>query len=261
MSLRLFFQNYYFLFLIALLNEQLNVSYLFLSIDELKSASSSSVNADIGSAFSGASSSGSALAFDDYEYSWQEKSIWRKLNECKSDYNCVHLHSICLNGNCVRVCNRDSLVVDGAGPGPGIVNNINTNDVEDESGPNKSSPSTDSKCVHFHCDSKKIIRSNYTIKNRTTNGFSEFSIETNNYPLLNRYLSRKKCAWLLDNLNEPDLDVKNAHDTIVNSQNSAKRSGNFIQLKFERFSTQLANDYLYIFAGDSVFSPLLAALR
>lgn len=34
----------------------------------------------------------------------------------------------------------------------------------------------------------------------------------------------------------------------------------FIQLKFERFSTELSNDYLYIFAGDSTFSPLIAAL-
>lgn len=130
------------------------------------------------------------------------KPGWRKTTECKSDLNCVNLNSICLNGNCVRICTAK--------------------------------PTNDSDCLYFHCDSKRVIE--FQPPNNP-----EFSIETNNYPLLSRYLSKKKCAWVLNH--------------------AGPSQHRFIQLRFDRFATQLANDYLYIFAGDSVYSPLIAALR
>lgn len=104
--------------------------------------------------------------------------------------------------------------------------------------------------MYFHCDAKQTIQ--FRPKLETILGrsyaFNEFPIETNNYPQLNRYLSKKNCAWILNQGDKSEL--KN-----VNSQHR------FIQLTFERFVTQLANDYLYIFSGDSIYSPLIAALR
>lgn len=122
--------------------------------------------------------------------------------------------------------------------------------------------SNNSNCVYFHCDSKRKLQyrpaaaAAARLFNSNTGGgggFDEFSIETNNYPLLSRYLSKKKCSWILSS----------AEPSFSNQQSLSSSSSNthrFIELKFERFSTQLANDYLYIFAGDSVYSPLIAAL-
>lgn len=143
-----------------------------------------------------------------------------KLFECKSDSSCVDSQSICLNGNCVKICTNIDFKLE------------------------------NNKCVYFHCDSKKLILSNSS-SNLVKNYLDNFSIETNNYPLLNRYLSKAKCSWILKNVNDQN-DPIDSNKTQTNS---------FIQLSFERFSTQLANDYLYIFAGDSIYSPLIAALR
>jgi hypothetical protein len=194
------------------------------SLDELKSEHV------VGSGSSGSSG-------DDYEYSAHEKSIWRKLNECKSDYNCAGLNSICLNGSCVRVCNQQW---------------TDDNDVrldekykqehQHQSALGDQEADSSSKCVYFHCDSKRVMTSQAANEKQT----ASFHIETNNYPLLNRYLSRKKCSWLL---------------TTTTNDTNATTTSSFVQLKFERFSTQLANDYLYIFAGDSPYSPMIAALR
>lgn len=132
------------------------------------------------------------------------------LNEtlkCKTDASCIDSHSICLNGTCKRICNTNQL---------------------------------DKECLYFHCDGKL---SNFESNQIVFNKSAKIQIETNNYPLLKRYLSNKKCSWILKNLNQNQSD-----------------EAPFIQLKFERFSTELSNDYLYIFAGDSIFSPLIAAL-
>lgn len=48
-----------------------------------------------------------------------------------------------------------------------------------------------------------------------------------------------KCSWLID----------------------ARESNSLIRLHIEEFSTECGWDYLYIFDGDSVHSPLIAVLR
>ena len=89
-------------------------------------------------------------------------------------------------------------------------------------------------CVYFHCDGKVSIVSNQV---------GEQLIETNNHPKMEHYLANKKCSWILKN-------------------NNLQTNGTaFIRLTVERFSTEFANDYLYIFAGDSIYSPLVATLR
>jgi hypothetical protein len=168
--------------------------------------------------------------------------------ECKTDLNCVSSHSICLNGNCVRICNNN----------------------------NNSNKQLNSNCIYFHCDSKLLVYSdnyyliNKKLKNLINNNNSSYSnlssnllfnnrnanflIETNNYPLLNRYLSKKKCSWILKHRLKDKAKTKASKSTPF-------FSSPFIKLKFNRFSTQLSNDFLYIFAGDSIYSPLIAALR
>ena len=156
-------------------------------------------------------------------------------------------HSICLNGNCVRICNNN----------------------------NNSNKQPNSNCIYFHCDSKLLVYSdnyyliNKKLKNLINNNSSysnlssnllfnnrnaNFLIETNNYPLLNRYLSKKKCSWILKHRLKDKAKTKA-------SKSAPFFSSPFIKLKFNRFSTQLSNDFLYIFAGDSIYSPLIAALR
>jgi len=133
---------------------------------------------------------------------------------CKTDANCFDSNSICLNGTCSKLCNNNN-------------NNNNYN----------------KNCIYFHCDGKLSS----LIESKHSNSTKNFIIETNNYPLLERYLSNKKCSWILKNLN-------------YNNNSEEDESLPFIQLNIERFSTELSNDYLYIFAGDSIFSPLIAAL-
>jgi len=174
--------------------------------------------------------------------------------ECKTDLNCISSHNICLNGNCVRICNN---------------NNVNKPDKQ---------PSLN--CVYFHCDSKLLIYSdNYYLINKKLNNLinnsassyynsssnllfnntynrnANFFIETNNYPLLNRYLSKRKCSWILKHR------LKEKNKTSRSSTQSTFFTSPFIKLKFNRFATELSNDFLYIFAGDSIYSPLIAALR
>lgn len=137
----------------------------------------------------------------------------KKVFECKSDSQCADSNSICLQGNCVKVCTNSQYT---------------------------------SRCLYFHCDSKQLIQS--SAKNSTQSLLEFYSIETNNHPLLDRYLARKKCSWILENVNFLHLSQEQQQKPII-------------QLNIERFSTQFANDYLYIFAGDSIYSPLIAALR
>ena len=152
--------------------------------------------------------------------------------KCKSDANCASSKGVCLNGSCVRVCSQHEISSD---------------------------------CVFIHCDGKLTILSNETNIEKASYGNDDVSIdqaidqtlrrtliETNNYPTLNSYLKNKKCSWILKNLN---YENKNGE--------SKTSSGHlpFIQLSFQRFSTEFGIDFLYIFAGDSIFSPLIAALR
>ena len=102
-----------------------------------------------------------------------------------------------------------------------------------------------SRCAYYHCDGKASFASS---------DYSGSLIETNGQPLLEHYLSQKKCSWILRNLNSGD------YKDVLNENLSAEFSP-FIQLEIERFETEFGNDYLYIFAGDSVFSPLVASLR
>lgn len=253
-------------FLVLLIDSRNVVVINSFVIDDVKSSSSSS-SSGVGAGgeqqlispivSNGASIGSSSALFEDYTssslsssssssstFNEDKSGVWRKLNECKSDLNCVNLNSICLDGNCVRICTME-----------------NGTSSLSKGRPMKFGPiDFKEKCVYFHCDSKRIIRGGdyYTRpSSSSSSSVNEFSIETNNYPLLNRYLSKKKCAWILNN------------GGVVGSPSSpqllpfgqVKASNSFIQLKFERFSTQLANDYLYIFAGDSINSPLIAALR
>lgn len=102
-----------------------------------------------------------------------------------------------------------------------------------------------SRCDYYHCDGKSALASSDSTGSL---------IETNGQPLLEYYLSQKKCSWILRNLNS------GFYKDVLNDNLSAEFAP-FIQLEIERFGTQFGNDYLYIFAGDSVFSPLVAALR
>ena len=91
------------------------------------------------------------------------------------------------------------------------------------------------RCIYFHCNSKQLV----------TNQSSSNIIETNNYPQLSSYFSNQKCSWLLKSRNN----------------NNNKSSLPFIQLSFSRFSILHTSDYLYIFDGDSIYSPMIASLR
>lgn len=142
--------------------------------------------------------------------------------KCRSDQNC-HGDLVCNidSGECVHLCN------------------IKNKRRED--------------CAYYHCDGKQLL---------VVDSFSpgvhkdnvEFRIETNNYPELSRYLSRRRCAWIL----------KNQKDTTANNQESGdiiqKLTIPFVRLGVSRFATEFNNDYLYIFAGDSIYSPLIATL-
>ncbi|CAF0916193.1 unnamed protein product [Brachionus calyciflorus] len=153
----------------------------------------------------------SSSSFDNFDYEIGDKFESKSQIECKSDLNCKDSNSVCQNGYCVKLCSysdRFKLI--------------------------------SKNCVYYHCDSKQYISSSFG----DLNNQNSIPIETNNYPVLNRYLSKKKCSWILQNKN------------YINKTNE----NSFIQLNFERFSTQFFNDYLYIFAGDSIYSPLLAAL-
>jgi hypothetical protein len=96
-------------------------------------------------------------------------------------------------------------------------------------------------CVYFRCDSKQLI----------TNESRGVVIETNNYPLLVSYFANQKCSWLLKH-----------HDSSQRlNVSGSNASWPLIELSFSRFSTLHASDYLYIFDGDSIYSPMIAALR
>jgi hypothetical protein len=178
----------------------------------------------IGQEYDGLSSSSSDDLFNKFKLNIQHNT--NNYDECKTDSNCINSHSICLNGSCVRICNSNDKYF------------------------------KNSKCIYFHCDSKLLITPNNNNNNNNNDlddsnliqklarnlNNANLLIETNNYPLLNRYLKNKKCSWILKH------------------SNSTSKLSNVIELNFDRFSTELANDYLYIFAGDSVFSPLIAAL-
>jgi len=133
------------------------------------------------------------------------------LFKCKSDSGCIDSHSICLNGTCRRICNHQ-----------------------------RSTEKWDKECIYFHCDGKisNLIESKrHTQIHEHQNKSTRILIETNNYPLLRRYLSNKKCSWILKNLNEIKTESFSSADSMP-----------FIRLDFERFSTQLSNDYLYAFS-------------
>ena len=130
------------------------------------------------------------------------------LFKCKSDAGCIDSHSICLNGTCRRICSNQ-----------------------------RSAEKWDKECIYFHCDGKlsNLIESKRYTQIHEHHKSTRILIETNNYPLLRRYLSNKKCSWILKNLNEIKTEPYSSVDSIP-----------FIRLDFERFSTQLSNDYLYI---------------
>lgn len=98
----------------------------------------------------------------------------------------------------------------------------------------KSGQAAPPDCVYFHCDAKLLVTSS-----------TNFLIETNNFPHLNSYFASQKCSWLLK------------HNKVSSSNSEVP----FIELTFSRFSTLFASDYLYIFDGDSIYSPMIAALR
>ena len=78
----------------------------------------------------------------------------------------------------------------------------------------------------------------------TSTASTRILIETNNYPLLKRYLSNKKCSWILKNLNAIQSEQKTSNKSDDRDKTETDASLPFIQLDFERFSTQLSNDYL-----------------
>jgi hypothetical protein len=104
-------------------------------------------------------------------------------------------------------------------------------------------------CVYFHCDGKQLFSNDEE---------SSDAIETNNYPQLSRYLGRRRCAWILKyaNANSTKGETVNDSDGLLQSVKIP-----YAQLQIKRFSTEFANDFLYIFAGDSIYSPLVATLR
>jgi hypothetical protein len=141
--------------------------------------------------------------------SFYDTSIEQQLNsgvgfKCDRDSDCSQSsNTLCLNGDCVSVCTQRKRL-------PG--------------------------CVYFHCDGKMVIDAANTAQDSQV----EWLIETNNFPVLNRYLSNHKCSWILTN--------SNANESLI-------------RLKLNRFSTRFGNDYLYVFQGDSVYNPLIGALR
>ena len=148
-----------------------------------------------------------SLRIDNYDY-----DNFYEHSDCKLDSDCTGSNSICINGACVLICSYSDW----------FKNSKN--------------------CAFYHCDSKYLITPNDYDSN-----FQKYKpIETNNFPILNRYLSGKKCSWVLLNTNKID---------------NASNENNFISLNFERFSTRFGIDFLYIFSGDSVYSPILAILR
>ncbi|RNA05464.1 hypothetical protein BpHYR1_018700 [Brachionus plicatilis] len=147
-----------------------------------------------------------SLRIDTYDY-----ENFYGHNDCKSDSDCADPNSICVNGACVLLCSYSDW----------IKNSKN--------------------CVFYHCDSKYLVT-----PNDYDSIFQKYKpIETNNFPILNRYLNGKKCSWVLLN---------------TNYLNNSAIEKSFINLNFDRFSTRFASDFLYIFSGDSVYSPILAIL-
>ncbi len=98
-------------------------------------------------------------------------------------------------------------------------------------------------CEFTHCNGKVL----YTSSDQTTR-----SINTSNSNL-GQYLAGKRCSWLLRN-----LDSGKFKDLTLNPL--VYEFPPFIQLEVHEFSTNFGNDYLYIFDGDSVYSPLIAAI-
>ena len=96
----------------------------------------------------------------------------------------------------------------------------------------------DEQCTIFHCDAKSLM----LVGAETT---PTLSIQTNSYPQLERYMNGAKCSWI----------VKLSY-----SNNSTRQPTHLLAFTYERFATHLANDLLYIFAGDSLASPLIAIL-
>lgn len=99
-------------------------------------------------------------------------------------------------------------------------------------------------CQYSHCSGKRSLVSTDVVEN---------FIQTNNFPGLTRYLSNAKCSWILRNLNSGKFQDIN--------RNIESQFPPFIQLEIERLSTEFGNDYMYIFDGDSIYSPLIAAFR
>ena len=97
----------------------------------------------------------------------------------------------------------------------------------------------DEQCTLFHCDAKSLM----LVGAETT---PALSIQTNSYPQLERYMSGAKCSWI----------VKPSYS---NNSNTPQQT-HLLAFTYERFATHLANDLLYIFAGDSLASPLIAIL-
>ncbi len=98
-------------------------------------------------------------------------------------------------------------------------------------------------CEFSHCTGKAYF---------TSSDPAAHSIHTSNANL-GQYLATKRCAWLLRNLDSGKFNDL-AHDL------AEHEFPPFIQLEIDSFSTNFGNDYLYVFDGDSVYSPLIAAL-
>jgi hypothetical protein len=149
------------------------------------------------------------------------------VNKCRSDQSC-NADSICnaQTGTCVKLC-----------------------DIR-----HKYSKSA-ADCVYFHCDGKQLFVAD---EPKST---SEFVIETNNYPYLNRYLSRRRCAWILKSSSSNSRNATSDGGAKDSETLIQKTNIPLVQLEIKRFATEFANDYLYIFAGDSIYSPLVATLR
>ena len=148
------------------------------------------------------------------------------LNKCRNDLNC-NSDSICntQTGTCVKLCDMRLRLSKAA-----------------------------AECVYFHCDGKQL----FIVNGNQSLSEEDFRIETNNFPKLNRYLNKRRCAWILKNnlkITEDNLESNN-DSSLIQRVNIP-----VAQLQVDRFSTEFANDFLYIFAGDSIYSPLVATLR
>jgi hypothetical protein len=147
--------------------------------------------------------------------------------KCRSDENCDYPNFTCdkSSSQCVKLCDIR-------------LKNISKTSSDNE---NNNNSTSNFSCEQFHCFGKLLINSN------DLNAYS--SIETNNYPALGRYLPKRKCSWILKNTNNNESE-----------SSQEKNSISYITLTINRFATQFSNDFLYIFAGDSIYSPLIAVL-